>query len=93
MNDIRDFGDGKQVVLHTKDFELYRRLRQWEICLASFPYVDIEYYWIAGDLYYLKKHEDLIRRNADLPPRSKRPISDKQARELARGRQLMLSGL
>ena len=75
ITELRDYGDGRQIVLHTEDNEILKKFRRWK------PRPREAFYWygvppdwtpVAVDLYFPKTLQDEVREVAGLPPRGRR---------------------
>lgn len=73
--ELRDYGDGKQIVLYTEDTEIFKRFRKWNPRPREVFYwygVPLSWRRVAVDLYFPKSLEDKVREEAGLPPRRRR---------------------
>lgn len=62
MNEIRDFGDKKTIVLYTDENKVYQRLKQSVKCFKVIPYEQGQYskrgvVMVGVDLYFHKKYQ------------------------------------
>lgn len=73
--ELRDYGDGKQIVLYTEDTEVLKRFRRWN------PRPREVFYWhgvppgwrtVAVDLYFPKSQEAKVREEAGLRPKRRK---------------------
>lgn len=66
MNDLRDYGDKKTVVLHTTEQLIFRRVESWSECLKIVPYEQEQYskrkVAIVGYDIYLPRNKRIIKR-------------------------------
>jgi len=71
VTEIRDFGDGKSIVLYTEDNSVYRHLKGWKSCRQVVPYSQNGRV-IAVDLQFPKEAKDHIRKAVGLPVKAGR---------------------
>lgn len=84
ITEIRDFGDGRTIVVYSEDNQIYRRLKQWKSCQQVVPYYQNGRV-VSADLYFPKQAEVEIRKVLGLPI-NKRKATPKQLEALAAGR-------
>lgn len=68
--EIRNYGDGKMIVLHTKDSEVYRKLRDSVKVVKIVPYYQRQNgkeVLVGVDLYFLKKHQKWVEQQINAP--------------------------
>ena len=70
VNEIRDYGDGKTIVLYTNENVVYRKLRDSTKVIKSVHYSqEQKHRWVmvGCDLYFAKKHHSWLQRKIASP--------------------------
>ena len=88
MTTIRDFGDGKTVVIHTNDRNLASRLGNYKACFNIVPYEQEQYSnrklaLVGIDFYFQKKVLRALLKKIGIPYRGLQKFEEFQIGEIS----------